>query len=151
MIIWIINLVIIFFKWSSKSEQDLLGGTGGGSWGREMGAGDGGGRWGRGIFVCEGDLCLWRRSLSAKEIFVCEGDLSLWRRSFSALVTLVTLVSSRQGLSSALQEVPGCWLLPSPKYYYYWLWRNLELEECLGVTWCIHRVFSWNYQGSCIL
>ena len=45
--------------------------------GREMGAGDGGGRWGRGIFVCEGDLCLRRRSLSAKEIFLCGGDLSL--------------------------------------------------------------------------
>ena len=61
-------------------------------WGREMGAGDGGGRWGREmgagdgaggslsakeIFVCEGDLCLRRRSLSAKEIFLCGGDLSL--------------------------------------------------------------------------
>ena len=80
-------------------------GDGGGRWGREMGAGDGGGRWGRGIFVCEGDLCLRRRSLSAKEIFVCEGDLSLWRRSFSALVTLVTLVSSRQGLSSAQSKI----------------------------------------------
>ena len=50
------------------------------------------------------------------------------------LVTLVTLVSSRQGLSSALQEVPGCWLLSIPKYYYYWLRHNLELEGCLGVT-----------------
>ena len=50
------------------------------------------------------------------------------------LVTLVTLVSSRQGLSSALQEVPGFWLLSIPKYYYYWLRHNLELEGCLGVT-----------------
>ena len=85
-----------------------------------MGPGDGAGGSlsAKEIFVCEGDLCLRRRSLSAKEIFVCEGNLSLWRRSFSALVTLV---SSRQGLSSALQEVSGCWLLPSPKYYYYWL------------------------------
>ena len=61
-------------------------------WGRELGAGDGAGRWGREmgpgdgargflsakeIFVCEGDLCLRRRSLSAKEIFLCGGDLSL--------------------------------------------------------------------------
>ena len=61
-------------------------------WGRELGAGDGGGRWQREmaagdgaggslsakeIFVCEGDLCLRRRSLSAKEIFLCGGDLSL--------------------------------------------------------------------------
>ena len=78
-----------------------------------MGAGDGarGSLSAKEIFVCEGDLCLRRRSFS----------VSLWRRSFSALVTLVTLVSSRQGLSSALQEVSGCWLLPSPKYYYYWL------------------------------
>ena len=52
----------------------------------------------------------------------------------ATLVTLVTLVSSRQGLSSALQKVPGCWLLSIPKYYYYWLRHNLELEGCLGVT-----------------
>ena len=54
--------------------------------------------------------------------------------SWMASFTLVTFVSSRQGLSSALQEVPGCWLLSIPKYYYHWLRHNLELEGCLGVT-----------------
>ena len=61
-------------------------------WGRELGAGDGGGRSGREIgpgdraggslsakeiFVCEGDLCLRRRSLSAKEIFLCTEEIFL--------------------------------------------------------------------------
>ena len=44
-----------------------------------MGAGDGAGGslFAKEIFVCEGDLCLRRISLSAKEIFLCGGDLSL--------------------------------------------------------------------------
>ena len=51
-------------------------GDGGGRWGREMGAEDGaGGSLSvKKIFVCEGDLCLRRRSFSVEEIFLCFGN-----------------------------------------------------------------------------
>ena len=66
-----------------------------------------------------------------RKTFGFSGQLRLQSRTTS---TLETLVSSRQGLSSAPQEEPGYWLMPSPKYYYYWLRHNLELEGCLEVT-----------------
>ena len=60
-------------------DEEMGAGDRGGRWGREMWAGDGAGGSlsAKEIFVCEGDLCLRRRSLSAKEIFLCGGDLSL--------------------------------------------------------------------------
>ena len=82
------------------------------------------------------------QSRKRRTCFLFEATLIPWLSRVKNLcldldgaLTLVTLVSLRQGLSSALeQEVPGSWLLSSPKYYYYWLRHNLELAGCLGVT-----------------